>query len=364
MNQFIQLLAGLLCLWLALWRMVGDRWGWLGMLNAWAEWGIGAIALLAVQAGWQRKWMRGMTLLGFVAIGTTHYRKAHHAFNNKKFQKDQTVADKMTIHRTKEATLRYASRQGTTFTIFSANLYKSNNSAVEHIALIQEHEPDVICLQELTPHLADEFLSVLGEIYRFKAWDPKPGAYGYGVLSRFPVEQTGEWVKPGVRAWGQRVRLTLTSLANPERLESPEIDDKIIEVYNVHLLAPTSSATLKRGMTWGFRTREQQIRFIQQEIKLRAYPACVIGDHNFTPSSDIYQMTQETLSDSWQTVGHGFRWTWPTRSFPFKRLPWTPRLLCLDYCFHNDGLIPQTMEVLTERTGSDHCPLLVRFTVD
>lgn len=346
MNRLIQLLAGLLCFWLALWRMVGDRWGWLGMLNAWAEWGIATLGLLAVQAGWQQQWMRGVALLGFVAIGTEHYRAINRSSirqkdqKNQKDQQHQPLADKVTL----------GDAQGATFTIFSANLYKSNNSAVDHIALIRQHQPDVICLQELTPHLADEFLSALSETHPFKAWQPKPGAYGYGVLSRFPVEQTGEWVTPGVRAWGQRVRLTLA--------------DERIELYNVHLLAPTSSATLERGMTWGFRTREQQMRFIQEEIKSRGYPACVIGDHNFTPSSDLYQITNETLRDSWQAVGQGFRWTWPTRSFPFKCLPWTPRLLCLDYCFHNERLIPQTMQVLTARTGSDHCPLLVRFTVD
>jgi len=340
MNRLIQLLAGLLCLWLALWRMVGDRWGWLGMLNAWAQWAIAILAWLAIQAGWQQKWVRCMALLGFVAIGREHYRVAHRSSTSQKDQQDQPLASKAT------------------FTIFSANLYKSNSSAVDHIALIRQHQPDVICLQELAPQLADELLSALGEIYPFKAWQPKVGAYGYGVLSRFPVEQTGAWVTPGVRAWGQRVRLTLAPSAGSGT------DDERIELYNVHLLAPTSSATLERGMTWGFRVREQQMRFMQQEIKSRRYPACIIGDHNFTPSSDLYQITNETLRDSWQAVGQGFRWTWPTRAFPLKRLSWSPRLLCLDYCFHNERLIPQTMQVLTARTGSDHCPLLVRFTVN
>ena len=358
MNRLIQLLAGVLCFWLVLWRMAGDRWGWLGMLNAWAEWGIAALALLAVQAGWQQQWMRCAALLGALAIGTEHYRVGNHQVGH------HFSTDEQEQPRVDNASFRHTSRQDATFTIFSANLYKSNASAIEHISMIQKHQPDVICLQELTPHLADEFLNVLGHIYRFKAWEPKSGAYGYGVLSRFPVEQTGAWVTPGVRAWGQRVRLTLTSLTSSETSQDSGANEERIELYNVHLLAPTSSATLERGMTWGFRTREQQMRFIQQEIKSREYPACVIGDHNFTPSSDIYQMTQETLRDSWQAVGQGFRWTWPTRAFPFKRLPWTPRLLCLDYCFHNERLIPQTMQVLTARTGSDHCPLLVRFMVD
>ena len=331
MNRLIQLLAGLLSLWLALWRMVGDRWGWLGMLNAWAEWGIATLALFALRAGWRRQWTQCMALLGFVAIGTEHYRVTH------RLSGPQPV-------------------EGTTFSIFSANLYKSNPSAVEHIALIRQYQPDVICLQELTPHLAEEFLSALDQTYPFKAWHPEAGAYGYGVLSRFRVEQTGEWETPGIRPWGQRVSVNLAPLTGA--------DDETIEVYNVHLVAPTSSSTLEQGMTWGFRVREQQMRLMQEEIKARGYPACIIGDHNFTPSSDLYQMTQETLRDSWLTAGQGTRWTWPTRGFPLKRLSWVPRLLCLDYCFHNQRLTTQAMHVLTERTGSDHCPLLVTFTVD
>ena len=327
MNKFMRLIGALLCIWLALWRSIGDRWGWLGMLNAWAEWGMGTLGLLALRAALRRRWLQSAALLGVMALGAEHYLAASRLSNPNQSQ-----------------------NQDPTFTIFGANLYQRNASAAAHIALIRQHQPDVVCLQELTLQLADQFLSALGDEYPFRAWQPQASAYGYGVLSRFPVAQTGHWVTPGVRAWGQRVALTLPS-------------EEMVELYNVHLVPPTAGSTLRQGMTWGFRVREKQMQVMQQEIKKRGYPACIIGDCNFTDSSDVYRIACEELNDSWLAVGRGKRWTWPTRAFPLKLLPWSPRMLRLDYCFHNEQLTPHAMQVLTARTGSDHCPLIVTFSV-
>lgn len=343
MNRVMWLICGLISIWLALWRTIGDRWGWLGMLNAWAEWAVGALGLLAIGAALRRRWVHSAALLAFVAVGAEHYLSGIgllRAPEAKEPAKGKVKA-KTTLN----------SDEPPTFTIFGANLYKDNHDAAPHIALIRKHQPDVICLQELTPELADQFLAALADKYRFRAWGPKEGAYGFGVLSRFPVEQTGHWEKPGVKPWGQRTRFTVPN-------------GQVIDIYNVHLVAPTGHSTLAKGMTWGFRAREEQVLLMQQEIKAHNVPAFIIGDCNFSDSSDAYRMACDGLKDSWMTAGQGTRWTWPTRAFPLKSIPWTPRLLRLDYCFHNKQLAPQAMQVLTARTGSDHCPLVVTFTVN
>lgn len=337
MTHLTWLVGGLLAGWLLLWRRVGDRWGWLGMLNAWAEWGLlvltalGGVALLRRERG-QAAALLGVAVSGVQRLPSNPLLAAFALASNG--GREAAVAPLATFP----------------VTLLTANLYKLNDEATPHIALIRCHHPDVLCFQELTPSLATQLLDALGEAYPYRAWRPAPGAYGFGVLSRFPVEETGHWTEPGVRPWCQRVRVALPN-AHP------------IDLYNVHLVAPTADSTLEQGMTWGFRAREEQVRQIQAEISARAVPACLIGDCNFTDGSDAYRIALSQLGDAWQGAGRGPRWTWPTRGFPLDVLPWGIPLLRLDYCFHTDVLRPIAAQVLRERTGADHCPLLVTLAV-
>jgi endonuclease/exonuclease/phosphatase family metal-dependent hydrolase len=149
-----------------------------------------------------------------------------------------------------------------------------------------------------------------------------------------------------VRAWSLRAQVTL-----------PE--GQIVELYNVHLVPPASASTLEQGLTWGFRTREAQLRVIEREIESRGFPALIVGDHNFSDASATYRIATENWTDAWMSGGQGVSWTWPTRHFPTPAVPWNPRMLRLDYCFYTRHLQALEMRVLTKRTGSDHCPILI-----
>ncbi len=310
------------------------------MLNAWAEWGGSALGMLTLFGVLRRDWEQSAAALALWAVGTA--------------RPPSSVARPILASvkgPTQHAEGTDATEAEQAFKLFSANLYKRNRSAAQHLTMIREQQPDVICLQELGPDIAKELKDALGEQYPYQALRPRSGAYGFGVFSRFPIEENGHWERPGVKPWGQRVRCTL-----------PE--GEVIEVYNVHLVPPTAISTLRKGMTWGFRTREEQVRVMQQQIRGRALPACVVGDHNFADTSDAYRIAREEWNDAWQAVGQGIRWTWPTRDFPFSPIPWHPRMLRLDYCFYNDQLRATDMQILTRRTGSDHCPFVVTLLVD
>lgn len=321
--------------WLLLWRRVGDRWGWLAMLNAWAEWGMALLGGLAALAALRRRWWQGGA---FLALLTAVQGKQPHLSLFAAFA-------------ARELEMRAEAPAGAPhLTVFGANLFKKSPSAAAHVAMIREHRPDVVCLQELTPALAAELVEGLEARYPHRVWSPRPGAYGFGVLSRFPIEPVDEWSEPGVEPWCQRVRCTLPG-------------GQTVDLYNVHLVPPTAKSTLERGARWGFRTREAQVEKIQAEIAAAGLPALVIGDHNFADSHDAYRIATRSLEDSWIAAGHGRGWSWPRRAFPVPEVPWNPPMLRLDYCFHNDALHPLDARLLTARTGSDHSPLLVHFAV-
>ncbi|MGH2542718.1 MAG: endonuclease/exonuclease/phosphatase family protein, partial [Ardenticatenaceae bacterium] len=251
-------LTTILGAWLLLWRRFGDRWGWLGMLNAWAEWGTMALGVLAVVGALRRQWGQA---LGALALWTVGAAERSATGDHKGSSLPILLA---LVGNGNESRKTEAAAEGQAFTLFSANLYKFNPTAAPHVAMIRRHEPDVICLQELQPPLLNELLEAVGNGYPYRALRAKMGAYGFGTLSRYPLEETGYWDRPGVRAWAQRVRLTLPGGA-------------AVEVYNVHLVPPASASTLERGLTWGFRTREAQLRVLEREIESRELPALIIG---------------------------------------------------------------------------------------
>jgi endonuclease/exonuclease/phosphatase (EEP) superfamily protein YafD len=325
-NTLLYLLGATLTVWLFLWRKIGDRWGWLGLANAWAEWGVWLLAGVGVAALLRKQKGVGLALLGAATVAALDEEKRN----------GQLVAP--------------AEMDTPTFTIFSANLFKRNPSIAAHIQLIQQTNPDVICLQEFSPHFAQELLEGVGNEYPYRALRPEKGSYGYGVLSRYPVEETGFWNRPGVKAWGQRVQVTLPS-------------NQVVEIYNVHLFPPMADDAFTSGLTWSFRAREGQLEVMQQEIAERGLPAVIIGDCNFNDTASAYRLATQQWQDSWRVAGQGSRYTWPMLAFPTKRVPYNPRMLRLDYCFHNDKIVTRAFEVLTRRTGSDHAPLFVTLAV-
>jgi endonuclease/exonuclease/phosphatase (EEP) superfamily protein YafD len=326
MAKIIWLISSLIAIWLGLWRRFGDRWGWLGMLNAWAEWGVITLGGLAVVATLQRKWGQTITLLALMGMSL-----GRHVGNG---------ALKVPVLGNNKLKVK----------VFSANLYKRNLSVAAHVKLIRQYKPDILCLQEFAPLFEEQVLAALGDEYPYHVLRAEAGAYGFGVLSRYPIAETGYWDEPGVRAWGQRVRCSLPT-------------GQAIELYNVHLIPPSADSTFALGLTRSFRIREEQVRIMQEEIKARGLPACIIGDCNFADTSDAYAIACEQLEDSWLQAQQKIGWTWPTCDFPFDSQAWSPRLLRIDYCFHNQQLTTLDMKVLTDRTGSDHCPLLVSFSL-
>ncbi len=327
-RSLIYLPGATLALWLLLWRKFGDRWGWLGLANAWAEWGVYLLAGMGVTALLRKKRGTGVALLGTATLAALP---------------QWMESGNMRV-------VQEPPPNSPPFTVYSANLFKRNPSVARHIHQIRTHQPDILCLQELSPHFTQELLESIGDEYPYRALRPEKGSYGYGVLSRYPVEETGFWDRPGIKAWAQRVRVTLPT-------------SHIVEIYNVHLFPPMADDAFVNGITWSFRAREAQIEVMQREIAGRGVPAFIIGDCNFNDTSDAYRQAVQAWTDSWQAAGKGSRYTWPTRAFPTKRVPYNPRMLRLDYCFHNSQLTTRDIRVLTDRTGSDHTPLLAALAV-
>jgi endonuclease/exonuclease/phosphatase (EEP) superfamily protein YafD len=320
----IDLYAGAVAAWTLAWILCGDRWGGLGMANAWAFW----LLLTGAPAGairlWrQSRWLAGGWLIAGLALLARRYGWRRQPSAPPAFDEDAPG-------------LR----------VLSFNLLMYDPAPSASIALLQRVTADLLLFQELSDAMANRLdAEVPG--YPYRHWHPRAGNRGgFGVASRIPFTVTGAWTSRHERQFALRV--TLDGADGP------------LDIYNIHLLAPTGKDLARNGFDGNFRLRESQIEIILAEIASRGRPALAMGDHNLTEASDAYRRLSACLIDAWTQAGRGPGWTWPRSLYPVLRrhIPFWP-LLRLDYCFVSPPLAVRKMEVICERTGSDHCPIVV-----
>lgn len=324
--------------WVLAWKLFRDRWGLLGMANAWAFWLLStALPIGLIRFGRHARRLIGKKLLGggLVLGAAGSALLAVRAGNLLSWPRSQNSA----------IPARHEER-GSPLHILSFNLLKHNRDVTPFVEEIRRESPDVVLLQELVPDLAEGFETELRDEYPYRYLVGAPGAAGLGVVSRYPFATTGEWHEPGIERFALRVTLLLPS--------GP------VDVYTVHLVAPAGDHLMDTGLTANFRLREAQVQHLLDEIETRGSPAVIMGDFNMSESNDAYRIASSRLRDAWKGAGRGIRWTWPRNMQPFADLPMMP-LLRLDYCFHTDKIQADDVRVLLGATESDHCPLSARL---
>ena len=81
------------------------------------------------------------------------------------------------------------SEAGRRVRVLSFNALVSNTSYDEVITLIEEHEPDVIAIQELSHQMAEEISSRLADEYPHQLPYPWSDPRGIGLWSRYPLSE-------------------------------------------------------------------------------------------------------------------------------------------------------------------------------
>jgi endonuclease/exonuclease/phosphatase (EEP) superfamily protein YafD len=159
------------------------------------------------------------------------------------------------------------------------------------LELVREADPDVVVVQELTPH-AERVLAEFDTTFPYNRKFPADGAYGIGLWSKHEIE-SGETIALG--------RLP----AIQARVRGPSGSFTVI---GVHLSAPV---TRRRAAA-----RNQQLDELAARSTAVDGPLIVAGDFNSTPYSPYFAEWLEaarltdsrrgrTLSPSWPTM---LRW--------------------------------------------------------
>ncbi len=180
---------------------------------------------------------------------------------------------------------------GKTLRVLSSNLLYGQADPKAVVDLVREQRIDVLNLVEMTPRAVDGLTAAgLFETLPYRVLHPAPGAFGSGIVSRFPLKE---------------VNLSGDSAAKQPGAEADLGDGVVLEVVAVHPISPDVDTP-----QW------------EREIKDLSRPAgehglrILAGDFNATLDHVAYRtVLSRGYRDAAEERGAGLAPTWPS-SFP------------------------------------------------
>lgn len=238
---------------------------------------------------------------------------------------------------------------------------KGESSVDDILRLIDDQEPDLICLQEFNSRLATrtEEFSLLEEKYEiahFGRTDAPDSVHGstLAILSKYRILRTGTVLTPSSSVWADVVMGDDTVRVFNNHLRSTAINASDNEYITAHrFLSDTARETKIRSIVTRLREnsvlRAAQVDSIALVVGAVGRRRIVCGDFNDTPMSYVYRTMAEGLRDAFSECGSGYAHTF--RGFY--------NTLRIDYVL-SGGFDPLSYEVLPV-DYSDHHPVVVRL---
>ena len=255
-----------------------------------------------------------------------------------------------------------------TFKVMTYNVrsfYGENghSSVGDILHVIDEQDPDVICLQEFNARLAarSEEFSLLEERYEsagFGRTSAPDSVYEapLAVLSKFRILRSGTVLTPASSVWVDLLvgEDTVRVFNNHLRSTAINASDNLY-ITEHRFLSDTARESKIRSIVDRLRDnsvlRAAQVDSIARVIDATHTRILVCGDFNDTPISYVYRRMARGLRDAFRSCGSGYSHTF--RGF-FNTLR-------IDYVLCG-GLEPLSYETLPV-DYSDHHPVLVRMKV-
>lgn len=229
------------------------------------------------------------------------------------------------------------SASGPELTVLSVNLYVGAANLQYVIDLVEEHKPDLLSVQELTPGAADA-LNELGleNLLPHTVLEPDELAIGTGLYSAHPLERIDTVGRDGIfYQIGAEVDLG---------------DGETMRFMAVHTAAP---AFPERVPLW-------EEDFEDMPLPDGGAPWVLAGDFNATLDHDnMRELLDAGYVDAAEVAGDGLRPTWQPIEGRIGGLV-RPPAVTLDHVIAEEEIEVVDWAVL-EKRGSDHAPVLAHL---
>lgn len=225
--------------------------------------------------------------------------------------------------------------------------------------LIQQVNPDVICLQEffncIDPNILPSYIQLLQQKgYPYYFFSPTEflvtGKFqsGIAIFSRFPISDTA-FFNP-------------FNAGHAEGFQFADITirDKKIRVFNTGMESTgftgedvsaakkgEGSRTLFYKLKYSNNVRDRQAAALKEQMNSSPFPVVLAADMNSVPNSKIYFLLEKNLQDAFIKKGSGFG-----RTFRFI----APNLR-IDYLFIDPSFTVQQFNIVHKKY-SDHYPII------
>lgn len=241
---------------------------------------------------------------------------------------------------------------------------KEENSTAGIFTLINEKDPDVLCLQEFYTrnHMGQRESDIRRALKKFPYYSvyytvksgPDSGV-GIATFSKYPIVKTS--------------RIPFDNTVNQAVYTDIDTGEDTVRVFNIHLQSirfgqrnysfmdtlslKYSNRQLEEVKDIGkrlkdaFVRRADQSKIIHNYILDAPYPVVVAGDFNDTPTSYSYRKIKKGLDDAFREVGHGFGNTY-AGELPSYRI---------DYILYSKTLEATSFRRIKSRF-SDHFPII------
>lgn len=236
-------------------------------------------------------------------------------------------------------------------------LMTADSGARLFLHLIDEEQPDVLCLQEFANHRplkVSDSLAARGYTAHFGVHGEQ--SYSSAILftrcplvTGYEIDQRSKFYAD-IQKGGRKVRVCVV------HMDSYQLSDKDMEGFEKLTHAKPDSTT--RGLLAKFveTTRQHEEEWNNDLLPLindTDIPIIVAGDFNDTPASYIYQRITQHLVDSFVEEGQGFGITYHGPYPAFR----------IDYIFHSPEL--HTVAYKRIKTPiSDHYPVVVTMGIE
>lgn len=323
--------------WVILHLFYGDRWAWLFLFNTFAGYLFAPLPIILLLAWKTRR--REIWIASIIAAGITF------------FLYGELLVPKFAPNPNRPS-----------LSLMTYNMLGYNTARPDVVVdTIRQANADVVAIQELNPEAAWLIQRELAREYPYQILNPQIGVSGAGVLSRFPLRDTGETL-PG--EW----------IGTPQIL-TLDWNGTTATLLHVHTFPSNASpiAFFLAGdlIEASIRARENHSHLIVDFARTHLNsPLIVTGDFNATDQNTSYQLVAGTLRDSWREAGWGLGHTFPSNNLNTRPtlniaglhpMMWLVRI---DYIFHSAHWRAVSAEIGNWDGFSDHRPVIVKLVLE